>query len=120
LADASSHSKGQSVKVGAERSFSFDRRFEVTPHIGVNWLDKKYVDYYYGVKDVEATAARPAYAGRSTANLELGVRFGYAYDLHQRVFLDVGATYWGAGITDSPLVGKTTSPGVMRPRAQKR
>jgi outer membrane protein len=112
LTDVTGHSKGQSVKLGAEHSFSFDRRFEITPHVGVNWLDKKYVDYYYGVKASEATAGRPSYVGRATTDLEAGVRFGYAYDQHSRLFLDVGATQHGAGITDSPIVGKKTSPAL--------
>ncbi len=111
LADVSGHSKGQGAKLEAEHAFRFAARFEITPRLAASWLDRKYVDYYYGVKPSEATQARPAYAGRSTTNLEAGVRLGYLIDKHQRVLFDVDATRWGEGITESPLVGRKTTPG---------
>ena len=112
LADASGNSKGQQLKFGIERPFVWDRRFELTPSLGVTWLDKKYVDYYYGVKPTEATAARPEYLGKATTNVEAALRLGYVIDPHQRVFLEFTETHWGSGITSSPLVDKTTTPGV--------
>jgi outer membrane protein len=112
LGDASGHSKGQQLKFGIEHPFVWDRRFELTPALGVSWLDKKYVDYYYGVKPTEATAARPEYQGKATTNLEAALRMGYVIDPHQRVFFELTETHWGSGITNSPIVDKTTTPGV--------
>ena len=48
--DASGESKGQQAHLSIEKPFAIGRSFELTPHVGVEWLDKKYVDYYYGVK----------------------------------------------------------------------
>ncbi len=80
--------------------------------MGVTWLDKKYVDYYYGVKPTEATTARPEYLGKATTNVEAALRMGYLIDTHQRVFFEVSETHWGSGITKSPIVDKTTTPGL--------
>ena len=112
LADVSGHSKGQQLKLGVERSFVWNSRFELTPGLGLTWQDKKYVDYYYGVTAAEATAARPEYLGKATVNAEASLRFGYMIDPRQRVFMELGATRRGSGITDSPIVDKATSPGV--------
>ncbi len=76
LTDASGHSKGNKFKLGASRDYRFGR-FQVTPHIAANWLDRKFVDYYYGVRSAEVHANRALYAGRSTTNVELGLRVGY-------------------------------------------
>jgi outer membrane protein len=112
LGDASGHSKGQQLKFGVERPFMWNGRFELTPSVGVTWLDKKYVDYYYGVKPTEATTARPEYLGKATTNVEAALRMGYLIDTHQRVFFEVSETHWGSGITKSPIVDKTTTPGL--------
>ena len=113
LKDVSGNSKGSQLKLGIEHSFSFDRRYQVTPHASVTSLDAKYVDYYFGVKASEATAARPEYTGKSTTDAEFGVRFGYLITPHQRLLLDVTDTHWGSGISKSPLVDKTSTPGVL-------
>lgn len=51
----------------------FDRRpFQLAPHlslkliIGIENLDRKFVDYYYGVKPEESSIYRPEYNGKST------------------------------------------------------
>ena len=113
LKDVSGNSKGSQLKLDIERSFTFDRQYQVTPHASVTRLDAKYVDYYFGVKASEATAARPEYLGKSTTDTEIGVRFGYLITPHQRLLLDVTDTHWGSGISKSPLVDKTTTPGVL-------
>jgi outer membrane protein len=113
LKDVSGNSKGSQLKFGIEHSFNFDRRYQVTPHASVTSLDSKYVDYYFGVKASEATAARPEYTGKSTTESEFGVRFGYMVTPHQRLLLDVADTHWGSGISRSPLVQKTSTPGFL-------
>lgn len=112
LSDASNESKGSQLSLAVEHAFHVGGQFEITPHLGVTVLDAKYVDYYYGVSAAETTPTRHAYVGEATTNTEVGVRLGYAIDAQQRVFLDLTNTWWGAGITDSPLVNKTSAPGV--------
>jgi MipA family protein len=111
LADASQHSKGQTLKFGAEHSYSLGGHLGLTPHIAAVWRDRKEVDYFFGVRPEDATASRSAYAGSATTSLEAGLRFSHAGDDSPHLLLvDLTATRWGSGITGSPLVARKTSP----------
>lgn len=103
--------KGNTVKLGIEHSFAMGA-FKLTPHLSTTWMDSKYVDYYYGVKANEVTVDRAAYAGKSTTNVEFGVRADYPLTRNQLIILDVGDLQRGTGIKDSPLVDKSSAVGV--------
>ncbi len=111
LGDASGKSDGLQANLAVERDFPAST-FTFTPRAAIGYVDKKYVDYYYGVKASEATSFRSAYEGKSTMNFQLGLRTSYRIDTRQFVFLDVRATAIGKEITDSPLVGKKVVPAV--------
>ncbi len=113
LKDVSGDSHGGQLKFGIERSFDVGGSYRITPHASVTNLDSKYVDYYYGVRQSEATSARPAYEGKSTTETEVGVRFIYLLASNQRLILDVNDTRWGSGISKSPLVDRTSTPGLL-------
>lgn len=106
LADASGNSKGTRMSLGLERRFSVGS-FDVTPRIAAHQVDKKYTNYYYGVRSEEATALRPSYGGKSTTNLEVGLQIGYMLTPEQRVTLDLSTTQLGTNIKDSPLVDRS-------------
>ncbi|APA84893.1 MipA/OmpV family protein [Paraburkholderia sprentiae WSM5005] len=103
--------KGQRAAIDFGKVFDYGR-FSIEPHAGVEWLSSKYVDYYYGVRQSEARAGRPAYTGKSTYDMSLGTRVDYHFTRHQGVIFDVGISHPGGGITDSPLVGKRYIPEV--------
>jgi outer membrane protein len=109
--DLSGHSKGTQVKFSLDKTFRVGG-FGIVPRVSALWLDRKYVNYYYGVEPNEATSDRPAYEGTSTVNVEVGLRTGYMLAPNQSVFLDVSTTRLGSGIRDSPLVDKSTQSGV--------
>ncbi|MDH0864322.1 MipA/OmpV family protein [Mitsuaria sp. GD03876] len=103
LGDASGHSKGTRMSLGVERRFSAGA-FDLTPRVVGHRVDRKFVDYYYGVRAEEATARRAAHAGAASTNLELGLRVGYAIAPRHRLSLDLSTTRLGDAIQDSPLV----------------
>ncbi|HEY9026638.1 MAG TPA: MipA/OmpV family protein [Burkholderiaceae bacterium] len=105
VGDASSHSKGQQFKLVLERGFRAGA-FEFTPRLGASWLDRKYVDYYYGVTAAEVRADRPFYEGKSTVNAEVGLRTVYGLAPRHALTLDLSTTRLGSAIQDSPLVGR--------------
>jgi len=107
-----SDSKGQHAQIGAEWPIK-QGRFEFVPHIGVEWEDRKSVDYYYGVLPGEATATRSAYTGKATTDFSAGVRVNYALARNQVLVLNVTDTHFGKNITNSPLVDKTNAPSVQ-------
>ncbi|EJL87521.1 outer membrane protein V [Herbaspirillum sp. CF444] len=108
---AAGNSDGQTVKLGVERGFSVGR-VKLTPHLGVTWMNNDYVNYYYGVKSTEATSTRAAYTGKSTTNASAGLRADYSLTRSQLMFLDLSVTHYGSGITDSPLVDRSTTPSL--------
>jgi len=109
--DASGHSKGLQARVGVDKTFRLGR-FSLTPSVSATWYDSKYVDYYYGVTSAEALATRPRYDGRATVNAELSLRSRYMLSPQSALTFDVGVTRLGAGITDSPLVDRSTTAKV--------
>ena len=111
LGDVSSHSKGQQFKLVLDRSFRAGA-FEFTPRLGATWLDRKYVDYYYGVTASEATPARPFYEGDATVNAEVGLRTVYNLAPRHALSLDVSTTRLGGAIQDSPLVERRSLSSV--------
>jgi len=113
LADASGNSKGQSFSLGLEKTWRFGEHVMLTPRLKAKWLDKKYVDYYYGVRADEVRADRSAYLGQSAVNSELGIRANYIFDARNSVFMDVGVTGLAKEIKNSPLVDRSTENRVM-------
>lgn len=111
LGDVSGHSKGQQFKLQLDRSLR-SGAFEFTPRLAANWLDRKYVGYYYGVTAPEALSSRPFYEGDASVNTEIGLRTVYSLAPRQSLSLDVSATRLGSGIKDSPLVERRSLGGV--------
>jgi outer membrane protein len=108
LADAGGKSKGRRANLGLEKTWRIGEHVMLTPRVGAAWVDKKYVDYYYGVAADEARAGRVAHAGKSGVNAELGLRGTYVVDAHHSLFLDLGVTKLSKQIKDSPLVDRST------------
>ena len=113
LGDVSGNSKGQRFNLGLERTWRLDDHMTLTPHVTAMWQDKKYVDYYFGVRDSEARIDRAAYDGKSALNTEFGVRGNYMFDKHHSVFLDIKATRFANEIKDSPLVDRSTENSAL-------
>jgi outer membrane protein len=111
LHDALGNSKGTRASLQVDRRFGFGK-LGLTPRIGVEWYDRKFVDYYYGVRTSEATAGRSAYQGDSTTALDIGLRLDYSPARQHTLFLDVGAKRFGSAIKDSPIVEKATQTTV--------
>lgn len=108
--DASGHSNGTQVKLSLGKDFRLGR-LGLTPRVAATWLDRKYVDFYYGVSAGEALITRPAYTGRATTNTELGLRAGYGLTRSQVMFVDLSVTQLGQAIQDSPIVDTGTVAG---------
>lgn len=110
-ADALSHSKGQKLRLGAERRYGLGD-FGLTPRVTATWLDSKFVNYYYGVRSSETNANRPAYTPGATVNTEFGLRVDYRLAPQQMLFADMGVTALGSAIKRSPVVDRSTLPEV--------
>lgn len=107
LADTMGNSKGLRASLQMDRRFSYGD-FGFTPRIVTEWVDDKYVNYYYGVRGSEATTMRHFYEGKSTTNLQGGLRVDYTHARHHSFFLDLSVTRFGSTIKDSPLVDQSS------------
>lgn len=109
--DASGHSKGQEFKLGLERRFALGD-VGITPRLTATWLDRKFVQYYYGVEASEVRPGRGLYNPSSTVNTEVGLRLDYKLAPQHMVFADLGTTALGGEIKKSPLVDRSSVPEV--------
>ena len=100
---ATRDAKGRRFKLEISHEFPIGV-ITLTPRVSANWYDKKYVDYYYGVRVNEVRTDRSYYTGESSNVIETGVRFSYGLNRHHRVFVDFSATYFGNAIRNSPLI----------------
>lgn len=112
-ADASGHSKGRRFSLGFEKEWHLGQNAMVVPYVTANWLDKKVVDYYYGVRTAEATAQRAAYAGKAGMNIDVGLRTMYQFDQHHSMLVDVSFTRLAKQIKSSPLVDRSSTSQVI-------
>lgn len=113
LADVSSNSKGQRFSLGIEKTWRPGERWMIAPRVGIAWVDNDYVDYYFGVRNSEATAGRPAYVGRSGVIPGAGVSVIYRWDPHHSVMFDARVVGLADSIKDSPLVSASTENRVL-------
>lgn len=103
LGDASNRSDGQQFQLQVDRRFSYGS-LAITPRVQAQWLDKKYVDYYFGVAAGEALPGRPQFEGESATTYGVGLRLDYQVAPRQTVFLDLGSTSLPDAIKNSPIV----------------
>ncbi|CAM3838489.1 MipA/OmpV family protein [Rheinheimera salexigens] len=81
-------------------------RFE--PKFSVDYSNSNLVDYYYGVRDNEATATRAAYRGEGTINYSAGLSMSTALFFNGMSRLGFKHTWYGSGISNSPLTHRDT------------
>lgn len=113
VTEVSGDSEGSTINLGIERSWHFAEHYMFTPRVMVSLLDKKYVDYYYGVRTEEVTAERAYYKGEAGVNIEIGARVGYMFKQKHFIFLDASVTSLATEIKDSPLVDRSTENRVF-------
>jgi len=102
LTDVLSNSNGTDVEFNLARKFKVNY-LTIEPSISINHLDQNLTDYYYGVQTDEATENRAFYEGASTVNKSLKLSLSHPVPIGL-VRLDLDNTWYGSGITDSPLV----------------
>jgi outer membrane protein len=85
----------------------------VVPRIGLEYQSSRYVDYYYGVRLGEATALRPAYAGKSTWSPELGLLVRWQASPRQSLFANFNYERYAKEIRNSPLINASGIPQLV-------
>jgi outer membrane protein len=86
--------------------------WQVEPWLEWQWLSAEKADYYFGVRESEATAVRPAYELGQTGSWAAGV--AVRYRLGARHYLAVNAAFreFRNDIVDSPVVDEKRVPSL--------
>ena len=101
-------SDGSSANISLEKTWHFAGNYMFTPRIGVNWQNKDYIDYYYGVRANEVSAERAFYQGEAGTSVEFGARVAHLFNYRHFIFLDMSVTSLATEIKDSPLVDRSS------------
>lgn len=110
MADILGRSDGYQLKTNIGRVFRKGPIF-FEPNLSVSYLDDNHVDYYYGVKAHEVNPNTYQYSGESTVNTTLGFSVATPIFLEGFTRIAIDHTWYGSGITDSPLVDEKRSWG---------
>ncbi|MBU0631612.1 MipA/OmpV family protein [bacterium] len=97
------------------KSNSYIARAEIGQHIAIDDFDfypsvmaiyhaDKFNDYYYGVKQSEATLNRPAYSASSSIDLSFQTYAKYTFTKEWSALLNFRADYLGKAEQNSPIV----------------
>ncbi len=79
-------------------------RLQVQPSINLNWKSSAFNDYYYGVKDNEATQFMPAYSPGSGVNVGVKLALRYLINENWSAVISVEYESLNSEATDSPFV----------------
>jgi outer membrane protein len=109
LGDVLGRNKGQEATILVTSGVPLGRRGIVIGGIGPRWLSGNHVDYYYGVRENEATPSRPAYSGKATYNLDINITAIINLSSHWSWLMIVNREGFGAGIKDSPIADANSS-----------
>lgn len=114
LHDVSGRSGGNSASAKFAAMVPLDdRRFVLIPSMMASWESSDITNYYYGVSSNEATATRPEYNPASALNLAYGLTFKYQIAEHFGATLGYVLTKYARGVSDSPIVSRSTSSAVL-------
>lgn len=108
LGDVSSTHKGYSLDMNYSHNIELMGGF-FQPAIGFEFTSAKFTDYYYGVKDSEATATRSAYKAESAINPYL--EYSYIYPVNKNINLIHGSsiTKLDSEVKNSSIVDRSTT-----------
>ncbi len=107
LSDVLSKSKGNEFSFMVANKHKIGL-LSIEPSVTISQFDNDLSDYYFGVLQNEATDSRSYYEGTSSVNKTVGVAFTHPLPIGL-LRLDVSNTWYGSGITDSPLVDSDKS-----------
>lgn len=107
LHDAAGGSDGSEVRAGYRYDWSHGN-LKLQPHLTIAARDSSLNNYYYGVRQSEATAARPAYEPGRGVNAEIGLSAVYRISERWRLLGGISARRLSAGIRTSPIVQDRT------------
>ncbi|HID83350.1 MAG TPA: MipA/OmpV family protein [Chromatiales bacterium] len=103
LADPDTAHEGHAAYLEVDKKFQAGA-WTLNPTVGVNWQSDKVTDYYYGVRNSEATATRAAFKGKDAVIPYVDFDASRKFGENWKVGLMLNYKYYPDEVTDSPLV----------------
>ncbi len=111
-AEATRYSKGRQWQLQYEYPLQLGA-LSLTPRVGLNGQDRRYTDYYFGVRAEEALPTRARYSGEAGRQTQVGLRASYRLSPQSMLFVDVSANRLSDSAARSPLVERRNTGGVF-------
>lgn len=97
------HEKGYNLKLNLAPEFYHRLAWKFSPQVFMQYWDKNYVDYYFGVKPSESSSGMRKYNGNATFNY--GGAFETMHFMKKWTFvMNVGVKFYGNEVHSSPTV----------------
>lgn len=103
LTDVSNSSEGSITTLAYGLPLYGSQHVFIGGNIGVNIVDEKWNDYYYGVRESEATDNRAAYEASRSVNPFMELSATYAFNQHWSVTQNAMVSQIDDTVVDSPL-----------------
>ncbi|MGP9801122.1 MipA/OmpV family protein [Rheinheimera sp. NSM] len=105
--DLLGHSNGRESKLAVGYSYRL-AAVVAEPKFGISYSDGKLVNYYYGVRENEASAERAAYKAGGTVNYNAGLSLSTPLFFGGMTRFGIEHHWYGSSISNSPLTDRDT------------
>jgi outer membrane protein len=109
LHDVVGASDGSIVRLLGYKHVDFSEHFGVDAFAGVERLNARLANYYYGVASNETTAMRPMYQPGSATDVTAGLHFNYDFGRRSTLLFGYEVTRLGNELANSPIVERRFS-----------
>lgn len=106
--DWSDTSGGQSLRFSMDRQLIDKGPWDLSVYLDLDYANANIVQYYFGVRENEATATRPSYQPGAAINSSLGLTGAYKLNKDYALLFGVELAVLGASAAASPIVQRRT------------
>ena len=100
--DINARSNGKKVNASYAETYTINNLFFTRSSIGLEYSDKKFANYYYGVNSTEATNSRPQYHPSSFITPSLSFFPGYKYNENLTFLTGLSVKLLSSQVRNSP------------------
>ncbi|MEE4108218.1 MAG: MipA/OmpV family protein [Halieaceae bacterium] len=86
--------------------------WQIEPWLDLRWLSNEKADYYFGVRESEATDTRPAYSVDDSLGWGAGIALRYRFWSDHNLSLNLAWREQGSEISASPVVDESAAPRI--------
>jgi MipA family protein len=112
LTDALGQHDGQEYRLTYAKPFKFEKT-KISPSVGFALLSSNLADYYYGVRNDEARAGRPAYNPGASVNWFAGLDATYQLNNDWTLLTSITYYWLDNNIRNSPIVNKDYTMSII-------